>query len=361
MYKWKDQLLDDQVNPMMKSRKHSHSHNNRVALEREVESLQVRVHRLQLEHDILTKANELLKKDQGVDLQLLTNREKTLLVDALRGIYTLSELTEQLQLPRSSYFYQRARINAPDKYCDIRRSVADIFDLNRRCYGYRRVHVVLRRRGTRISEKVVRRLMAEEELVVQASKRRRYSSYNGEVSPAPDNLINRDFKAKLPNQKWLTDITEFQIPSGKIYLSPMIDCFDGLVVSWTIGTRPDADLVNTMLDEAIETLSEARFPLVHSDRGAHYRWPGWLSRIEDANLLRSMSAKGCTPDNAACEGFFGRMKNEFFYPQDWHTVTIEQFMEELDSYLRWYNEKRIKVSLGCLSPLEYRESLGLVA
>ena len=132
---------------MMKSRKHSHSHNNRVALEREVESLQVRVHRLQLEHDILTKANELLKKDQGVDLQLLTNREKTLLVDALRGIYTLSELTEQLQLPRSSYFYQRARINAPDKYCDIRRSVADIFDLNRRCYGYRRVHVVLRRRG----------------------------------------------------------------------------------------------------------------------------------------------------------------------------------------------------------------------
>jgi transposase InsO family protein len=203
--------------------------------------------------------------------------------------------------------------------------------------------------------------MAEEELVVQASKRRRYSSYNGEVSPAPDNLINRDFKAKLPNQKWLTDITEFQIPSGKIYLSPMIDCFDGLVVSWTIGTRPDADLVNTMLDEAIETLSEARFPLVHSDRGAHYRWPGWLSRIEDANLLRSMSAKGCTPDNAACEGFFGRMKNEFFYPQDWHTVTIEQFMEELDSYLRWYNEKRIKVSLGGLSPLEYRESLGLVA
>lgn len=114
-------------------------------------------------------------------------------------------------------------------------------------------------------------LMAEEQLVVKAHKRRRYSSYYGEVSPAPENLINRDFQADAPNQKWLTDITEFQIPSGKIYLSPMIDCFDGLAVSWTIGTRPDAELVNAMLDEAIETLSESQRPMVHSDRGAHYR------------------------------------------------------------------------------------------
>lgn len=113
--------------------------------------------------------------------------------------------------------------------------------------------------------------MAEEQLVVKAHKRRRYSSYYGEVSPAPENLINRDFQADAPNQKWLTDITEFQIPSGKIYLSPMIDCFDGLAVSWTIGTRPDAELVNAMLDEAIETLSESQRPMVHSDRGAHYR------------------------------------------------------------------------------------------
>lgn len=337
------------------------SDSDRFALEQEVESLQVRIHRLQLEHDILMKANELLKKDQGVDLQLMTNREKTLLVDALRGDYALSELIAQLQLPRSSYFYHKARTGVPDKYSEIRRTVTDIFDLNHRCYGYRRVHIALSRSGTRISEKVVRRLMAEEQLVVPSNKRRRYSSYNGEVSPAPDNLVKRDFQAELPNQKWLTDITEFQIPAGKIYLSPMIDCFDGLVVSWTIGTRPDADLVNAMLDEAVETLSERQSPLIHSDRGAHYRWPGWLSRIEDANLLRSMSAKGCTPDNAACEGFFGRMKNEFFYPGDWHTVTLERFMEDLDSYLRWYNEKRIKVSLGGLSPLEYRVSLGFAA
>jgi transposase InsO family protein len=104
------------------------------------------------------------------------------------------------------------------------------------------------------------------------------------------------------------------IPAGKIYLSPMIDCFDGLVVSGSIGTRPDAELVNTMPDAAIDTVVAGNDrPVAHSDRGGHYRWPGWLARIADARLVRSMSRKACSPDNAACEGFFGRLKNELFY------------------------------------------------
>lgn len=157
-----------------------------------------------------------------------------------------------------------------------------------------------------------------------------------------------------------SDITEFQISAGKVYLSPMIDCFDGKVISWSIGTRPDARLVNTMLDAAVETVvRNSKRPVVHSDRGAHYRWPGWLSRIADAKLIRSMSRKGCSPDNAACEGFFGRLKTELFYPRNWQSTSIEQFIQDLDSYIRWYNEKRIKISLGALSPVEYRESLGL--
>lgn len=214
----------------------------------------------------------------------------------------------------------------------------------------------------RLSEKVVQRLMKQECLVVAKPKRRRYGSYLGEISPAPENLLNRDFTALAPNEKWLTDISEFQIPAGKVYLSPMIDCFDGKVISWSIGTRPDAELVNTMLNAAIETVaSNDKRPIVHSDRGAHYRWPGWLSRIADAKLIRSMSRKGCSPDNAACEGFFGRLKTELFYPRNWQSTSIEQFIQALDSYIRWYNEKRIKISLGALSPIEYRESLGLAA
>ena len=123
-----------------------------------------------------------------------------------------------------------------------------------------------------LSEKVVQRLMKQESLIVAQPKRRRYTSYLGEISPAPENIINRNFHAAAPNEKWLTDITEFQIPAGKIYLSPIIDCFDGMVVSWTIGTNPDAELVNTMLDAAIETVADTSDrPVVHSDRGGHYR------------------------------------------------------------------------------------------
>ncbi len=177
---------------------------------------------------------------------------------------------------------------------------------------------------------------------------------------APDNLLNRDFSAGAPNEKWLTDITEFQIPAGKVYLSPMIDCFDGMVVSWSIGTRPDAELVNTMLDAAIETVvGSTDRPLVHSDRGGHYRCPGWLRRMGYARLTRSMSRKACSPDNAACEGFFGRLKNELFYARDWMNTTIDEFSAELDAYIRWYNEARIKISLSSRSPMEHRKSLGI--
>ena len=359
LYNWKNQLLGREVPPHMKIQNDSKPVPEQAELQRQVESLQRDIRQLQLEHDLLKKANELLKKCLGVDLQLLSNREKTLLVDALKNTYALSALLTKLDLARSSYFYHCSRLRRPDKYADARVAINDVFQSNHRCYGYRRMRAALGRRHLHISEKVVQRLMKQECLIIAANRRRRYGSYLGEISPAPENLINRDFKAATPNEKWLTDITEFQIPAGKVYLSPMIDCFDGLVVSWTLGTRPDSDLVNTMLDAAIETVADIENrPVIHSDRGAHYRWPGWLSRMHNAKLIRSMSRKGCSPDNAACEGFFGRLKTELFYPRNWQATTIEQFIQVVDSYIRWYNEKRIKISLGSLSPIEYRESLG---
>ena len=282
------------------------------------------------------------------------------LFSEIRHTYTLADLLAELDIVRSSYFYHCARLRMPDKYADVRQVLSEIFHGNHRCYGYRRMHAALGRRQLSLSEKVVQRVMKQECLIVTANKKRRYGSYLGEISPAPENLINRDFRADTPNEKWLTDITKFHIPAGKVYLSPIIDCFDGLVVSWTLGTRPDAELVNTMLDTAIDAVAEfENRPVIHSDRGAHYRWPGWLSRMHNAKLIRSMSRKGCSPDNAACEGFFGRLKTELFYPRNWQETTIEEFIQIVDSYIHWYNEKRIKVSLGSLSPLEYRASLGI--
>lgn len=150
------------------------------------------------------------------------------------------------------------------------------------------------------------------------------------ITPSVPNVIDRDFHANAPNEKWLTDITEFSIPAGKIYLSPVVDCFDGLIPCWKIGSTPDAELVNRMLDDAIKMLKEGEHPLLHTDRGCHYRWPGWISRMEAAGLQRSMSRKGCSPDNSACEGLFGRLKNEMFYNRDWKGVSIQQFIQILN-------------------------------
>lgn len=362
LYNWKNQLLGHEASLSMNRPKDLPPSPERTELEQQLEALKREIRRLQLEQDLLKKANELLKKDLGIDRQLLTNREKTQLVDALRGVYALTELLREVGLPRSSYFYHRTRLQVADKYVEVRRVMADIFESNYRCYGYRRMHASLRKQSVNVSEKVVRRLMKQECLVAVRCKRRRYGSYMGEISPAPDNLLNRDFSASAPNEKWLTDITEFQIPAGKVYLSPMIDCFDGMVVSWSIGTHPDAELVNTMLDAAIETVTvDSSRPVVHSDRGGHYRWPGWLSRIAEAKLVRSMSRKGYSPDNAACEGFFGRLKNELFYSRNWLSTTVEEFIAALDSYIRWYNEVRIKISLGSRSPIEHRRNLGFAA
>jgi len=361
LYAWKNQLLGSEAPATMKRKKSASLDPEIEELERQREVLQRDIRELQIEHDLLKTASELIKKDLGGDLQGLSNREKTMLIVALKNRYKAPALLARLGLARSSYFYHRARITLEDKYLPLRHAMKEAFESNHRCYGYRRLRAYMTRRSISISEKVVRRLMKQEALVVQKPKRRRYSSYLGEVSPAPENIINRDFHAPAPNEKWLTDITEFHIRAGKVYLSPIIDCFDGLVISWAIGTKPDANLVNTMLDAAVETIADSETrPIIHSDRGGHYRWPGWLERVDAAKLVRSMSRKARSQDNAACEGFFGRLKTEFFYPRDWRAFTAAQFIDEVDAYIRWYNETRIKMSLGGRSPIEYRKSLGLM-
>lgn len=371
LYAWKKELLPEGSFQKMAKEKADICNTSETVetLKNEVETLkeqaadlQQQVYRLQLEKDVLEKAAEILKKDQGIRLETITNREKAMVIDALRDRYLLKELLEVFHMAKSSYCYQANAIKAPDKYEDIREQIRTSFTESGGCYGYRRIYLsVTKPDGGRVSEKVIRHLMKDENLVVKIKKRRKYNSYKGEITPAVENIIERDFHADAPNTKWLTDITEFHIPAGKVYLSPIIDCFDGLPVSWTIGTSPDADLVNTMLDSAISTLKNDEKPIVHSDRGCHYRWPGWIERMEKADLTRSMSKKGCSPDNSACEGFFGRLKNEMFYNRTWEGVTIEEFIDILNTYIQWYSEKRIKVSLGGMSPMQYRRSLGLVA
>ena len=248
----------------------------------------------------------------------------------------------------------------PDKYEALRHWIVRCFEENTGRYRYRRIRALLARAMVRVSEKVVRRIMKEANLVAVGRRKRRYSAYQGEVCPAARNLVARNFHADAPNVKWLTDITKFSIPTGKVYLSPIVDCFDGLLPSWSMGITPDAELVNGMLDGATAILESDERPLIHSERGAHYRWGGWIARMQEAGLTRSMSKKGFTADNAACEGVFGTIKNEMFYGRSWSGVSLEQFMDTLNEYLHSYNQTRIKMSLGAMSPIEYRNSLGWV-
>lgn len=262
-------------------------------------------------------------------------------------------------IAKSSYEYHRTRLGT-DKYADLRKEVQAPFESSDRTFGYRRIWAMLRRGGVKVSEKVVRRIMRDGEMVVmRANAPKKYCSYKGEITDTPKDLVKRNFHADAPDALWLTDMTEFALPSGKkVYLNPVIDAFDGAPISWRIGTRPTKELSEGSLEQAISKMMPGSHPTIHSDRGVHYRTPSWIAICEEAGIARSMSRKGCCADNSACEGFFGRLKTEFFYGRCWSGVSVKEFTDRLDAYLCYYRDERIKQSLGWLSPKEYREALG---
>jgi len=324
----------------------------------------MQLRKVQLELDVRQATLEIVKKDPGADPDLLTNAEKAAMVTALRPKYKLCEILPVVGMAKSSYEYARnAQMRGEtEEHAAARKAVIAAFDASGGTYGYRRITAVVD-----VGEWTVRGIMKDEGLVAcAAKKKRRYSSYEGEISEAPPNLLRDErgkhhFGAEKPNELWITDVTEFHVPAGKVYLSPIVDCFDGMPLSWSISTSPDAEMANSSLLGACGWLDDGDHPKIHSDRGGHYRWPGWIKICEENGLVRSMSRKGCSPDNARCEGFFGRLKIEFFYGCDWTGVTIEEFMEMLDSYLRWYRDVRVKSDLGYRSPMQYRRDLGLAA
>lgn len=284
LYEWKIQYIGKGKSALNEDKKTKKSdyikqieelQSQKEAVERELSEMKKQLYKAHLEKDVYEKAAEILKKEMGDDLKDFSNREKAIVIEVLRHKYPVKEILLVFEMAKSSFCYQQQQLKKEDKFAELRKVIINIFDENKRRYGYRRIHIELKKIGWKISEKIVRRIMKEEHLEVRITKRKRYSSYMGEISPAVANKINRDFHSSKPNEKWLTDITEFNIGEKKVYLSPIIDCFDGLPVTWTIGTSPNAELVNTMLDNAIAQLDDGEKPIVHSDRGCHYRWPGW--------------------------------------------------------------------------------------
>ena len=291
-------------------------------LDADVERQRREKRELDIEIAIRKGVIELLGKEPGAVPENLTNREKAILVKQTSeklGV-TAGRLLPMVGIARSTYHYQLNAMKRPDKDSGLLELVREAFENSKRGYGYKRIHLEPESMGVRVSAKRVMRLTARHGLAPLFKSAKRYGSYKGEPAKAPKNLADRDFHAERPNRLWITDPAGFSIPAGKAYLSPVIDCHDGLPVAWTIGTSPNAALANGMLADACSTLRDGEKPIIHSDRGCRYRWPEWIRICKEHGLTRSMSAKGCSPDNAAAEGFFGRLKQEFFHKRSFAGV-----------------------------------------
>ncbi|WP_345769526.1 IS3 family transposase [Escherichia coli] len=277
--------------------------------------------------------------------------EKTKVIRSLRCGHCQSDLLKAAGLARSTLYYQLSLQKAKDKYADVKQLIASIFHEHRGCYGYRRIHCELQKRGLKFSGKTVRKLM--QQLGLKSPVRlKKYRSYRGNMGLAAENILQRQFKAKAPCEKWVTDITEFRAGGQKLYLSPILDLFNGEIVAWETACRPTEELVKRMLNKGLESLAEGEKPLLHSDQGWHYRIKSYQSALADRGLVQSMSRKGNCLDNAVMENFFGHLKEEMYYRRDYRSV--EELENAVSEYITYWNQKRIKLSLGGLSPVEYR-------
>ncbi len=254
-------------------------------------------------------------------------------------------------MPRATYYYYCKTLNKEDKYKEIKIEIESIYHENKGRYGYRRITLELKNKGYIINHKTVLKLMKQ--LGIQCFVRvKKYRSYKGEIGAIAPNLLNRHFKADKPNQKWVTDVTEFSLFGTKLYLSPIIDLFNGEIISYNISERPMLTQVINMLEKAFERISDNIELILHSDQGWQYQHKRYQHMLEQKGIQQSMSRKGNCLDNSLAENFFGLLKSELLYLQEFES--IEHFKRELIEYIDYYNNKRIKSKLKGMSPVNYR-------
>jgi transposase InsO family protein len=253
-------------------------------------------------------------------------------------------------IPRSTYYDLAKRMNRPDPDADLKTEIKGIYEEHEGRYGYRRIRDELANREQKVNHKKVQRIMKELGLKCLV-RMKKYKSYKGKVGKIAPNILDRNFTADAPIEKWVTDITEFKLFGEKLYLSPVLDLFNGEIITYTIGSRPTYSLVSDMLEKAFERLPENHQLLMHSDQGWHYQMKQYRHALESRGIVQSMSRKGNCYDNSVMENFFGIMKSEFLYIKEFESV--EHFKVELQKYINYYNTKRIKAKLK-MSPVQYR-------
>ena len=271
------------------------------------------------------------------------------------GGFRLDLLLETARLPRSTYYYQLKQLCELDRNKEFKAEIQAIFTEHKGNYGYRRITLELRNRGFVVNHKKVQRLMKVLGLTARIRRKRKYSSYQGEVGKKADNLIQRQFEATKPMQKCYTDVTEFAIPAStqKLYLSPVLDGFNSEIIAYNLSTSPNLEQLKSMLDQAF---GEEHYEntILHSDQGWQYQHDFYHNFLESKGIQPSMSRKGNSPDNGMMESFFGILKSEMFYGYEKTFKSLNQLEQAIVDYIDYYNNKRIKVKLKGLSPVQYR-------
>lgn len=273
-------------------------------------------------------------------------------VIALKADFSLPVLLQVAGLARSTFFYQQARLQARDPHELLKAAITENFKKNHGRYGHRRIHTELVKQGWAVAKKTVLKLMRSLQLVCKVRRKKRYNSYRGEQCAVVPNVLNREFNADAPNEKWVTDVTEFSVGDRKLYLSPIMDLFDRQIISYAVGLSPNLELTNNSLRDALTTLEPGQQPLVHSDQGFQYQHASWRRLLQDAGATQSMSRKGNCYDNAVIENFFGHLKEELFHRVRF--LSTDALTAALHEYIHWYNTERISTKLKGLSPVQYR-------
>ena len=269
----------------------------------------------------------------------------------LRHKYDLDLLLDRISMARSSFYYHQKRTQIKDKYQEIKELIKTIYDKHKGRFGYRRITLILKQKGIVINHKTVLRLMKMLGLksVIRIKK---YKSYKGEQGKIAPNILQRNFKATRPNEKWATDVTEFNVSGNKLYLSPIIDLFNGEIISYELSERPNFAQIVTMLKKSFKKLPKTTDLILHSDQGWQYQMKQYQAILKGKGIKQSMSRKGNCLDNAIIENFFGILKSELFYLKKYKS--INELKNEIKEYIDYYNNERIKLNLKGMSPIQYR-------
>ena len=271
--------------------------------------------------------------------------------------YRLKDIFLVVGIPEATYHYHVKNFGKEDPESELKELITDLFMKFHERYGYKRITKELKKLGHSINHKKVYRLMRELGLkcVKFMRKSRKYNSYKGKVGKVAKNRISRRFSTPIPLQKLVTDITEFKcLGEEKLYLSPILDLYNGEVIAFGIRKRPTLDLVIEPLKEAIGIIkNHASYrTTIHSDQGWHYQHNKWVKTLKKNKIFQSMSRKATCADNASMENFFGILKQEMYYGEK--LVSYEELKSRIEEYIYWYNNERLKEKLAGLSPVEYR-------